>query len=139
MQEAEALSRRAVQAAPVVGRGLKQRHRPLHVGGDEVHGTVDRAVDMGFGGEMDHRMRPRYGKDATHRAPVSDIGMFQAVVRRIQRRTDGLRMSRIGQQVQGHDLFAGFHQPPHHTGADEARPAGHQYSFHASPTSAALG
>ena len=94
---------------------------------------------MGFGGEMDHRMRPRYGKDPTYRAPVADIGVFQAVVRRIQRRTDGLGVTRIGQQVQGHDLLAGFHQPPHHAGADEARPAGDQYSFHASSNSAALG
>ena len=139
VEEAEALPRRALQATPVVGRGLEQRHRPLHVGSDEIHGAVDRTVDMGFSGEVDHRMRPRQGHDPTHGAAVADIGVFEAVVPSVQCRTQSFSVPGIGQQVHGHDRVVGFHQPPYHAGADEARPAGHKYSFHASSPAVATG
>ena len=40
---------------------------------------------MGFGREMDHRIRPHLRKDLAHGLTVSDVGLPQIVVRSAQR------------------------------------------------------
>ena len=132
VQETKGLLRAGPQTAPILGCRLEQRHRPLHVGGNEVHGTVDGTIHMGLGREVDHRVRARFGKSPAHGFGVSDVDLLDTVVRSVRSRSQGHDMARVGQHVQGHDLLAGRRQPPHHTRADEARPSRHQYAFHAS-------
>ena len=134
VEKPEALPLFALQTVPVLGCGLEQRHRPLHVGGDEVHGTVDGAIDVRFRGKVKHRIRPGLGEDPPQGVAVADVGLLETVVWRIESRLEGFDVPGIGQQVQGRDPLAELHQPPRHTGAYEACPAGQQYPFHASLT-----
>ena len=59
VEEAEALARLALgRARPVLARALEQPERADDVGLDERRRAVDRAVDVGLGGEVDDRARP---------------------------------------------------------------------------------
>ena len=137
VQEAEGLPRRRRQAPPVFGGRLEQRHRALDVGGHEVHGAVDRTVDVGLGREVDHRVGPRVAEDAAHRLRVPDVGAPQIVVRGLQGRAERFDAAGVGERVERHHLLAGRHQPPHHAGADEPRPARDQELHVRSPAAAA--
>ncbi len=50
------------------------------VGLDEVSGAVDRAVDVGFGGEVHHPIGAKVIKGGGHRGGIADVGLEEAVV-----------------------------------------------------------
>ena len=130
VQQAEARLLPGRQSVPVLGRSLKQRHRPLDVGGDEIHRAVDGAIDVRFGGEMNHRIRPRVREDPAQRPPRPGCRARSRVwFEGIERRSERFGVAGVGQQVEGDDLLAGGHQPPHHTGTDEAGSARDEYAF----------
>ena len=71
-------------------------------------------------------------KDLAHGLTVPDVGYLETVVRSVQRLSKRLDVARVGKHVKGDDILTGRHQPPHHTGADESRPARYQYVVHVS-------
>ena len=75
VEKAEALPRPGSKTAPIVGRGLEQAHRSADVRGDEIHWTVDGAVHVRLGGEMNHRIGPRFGERAANGLAVPDVDL----------------------------------------------------------------
>ena len=49
------VTRLALKAVPVVAGGHQHDECAGDVGGDEIGGSIDGAVDMGFGRQMHHR------------------------------------------------------------------------------------
>jgi hypothetical protein len=73
MVEAEAVRFGLRQRAPIVERLLQQDERAHDVGLYKCGGTVDRAVDMAFGRQMQNDVRLELGQGRLHRRRVGDI------------------------------------------------------------------
>ena len=129
VQKAKGFPLRGRQSAPVRGRRLQQRHRPLHVGGHEVHRPVDGAIDVGFGREMDHRVRSGVRENPAQCATVANVGLLEGVVGSVEGDSQRLDVARVGQQVDGRDVPSRGDQPAHDARSDEARSARDQYAF----------
>ena len=129
VQEAKGVLVPGWQPVPVLGRRLKQRRRPLNIGGNEVQRLVDGTIHMGFGREMDHRFGTRARENLAQRAAVPDVRSFEGVVRSPRRIAERFDMSGVGEHVDVHDVLSRSHHPPHHARPDEACSAGDQYAF----------
>ena len=64
-----------------VERGLQQGERAEHVGLQECFRVDDRAVDMGFGGEMHDARETVFVKQAAHQIGVTDIALTKTMLR----------------------------------------------------------
>ena len=57
----------------------QQRESADDVGLDEVGGIVDRAIDMGFRGEVHHIVRPVLVEQLAQRRAVADIDLREPI------------------------------------------------------------
>jgi hypothetical protein len=75
LNKPEALATRAAQPRPMAKRRFKKDKGPANVGRDERFGRVDRAVDMAFSREMQHRIRVEVTEGLLHRPAIRDVGL----------------------------------------------------------------
>ena len=86
---------------------------------------------MAFGGQMDHLVGRERLERLVDRAPVANVDLGEAVVRRVVDRRQGLQVSGVGERVEVEHLGALADQAPAHRRADEPRAAGHKhFSLH---------
>ena len=89
---------------------------------------------MALGGEMDHMVGREGLERLGDRAPVADVGLGEAVVRRIVDRRQRLQVAGIGQRVEIEHRGALADQVAAHRRADEPRAAGHEhFALHQDP------
>ena len=60
-------------------RAIEQYARADDVGVNEVEGIVDAAVDMGFGGEVEHREKLMIGHERIHGIGIGNVGFEKLV------------------------------------------------------------
>ena len=120
VQEAEGGFVVGGQLAPVAARGFEQAEGADDVGGDEVFGTVDGAVDVAFGGKVDDGARAVFGQQAIHQRAVADVALHKAVAHiAFQRRQVG-PVAGVGELVHIDHRLANARQPvKHEIAADE--------------------
>ena len=120
---------------PIGAHGFEQVEGPHDVGLDEILGTVNRAVDVRFRGEVDDCPRPVLFQQATHQREVADIALAKLIRGEPCHRGEILQVAGVSQLVQIEDRFAAQLQPVEDkVGPDEAGAARHQN--HDSKTSA---
>jgi len=115
------------EAIPVPPRGLEQRVGADHVGLDELGRAVDRAVHVGLGGEVHHRIRTEFGEDLVQGSRVADIDLVKLVARRVRDRGKRFEIAGISELVDVGDVVRrNVDQVPDHGRADKAGAAGYE-------------
>ena len=127
MQEAEAVPPRLRQRPPIGSRRLQQGKRADNVGLDESVPGHDRAVDVTFGGEMDHLVGSEIRERLSHGAPVANVDLGETIVGRIVDRRKRLQVPGVGERVDVEHRSALGDQAPAQSRADEPCAAGHKH------------
>ncbi|MDR8799267.1 hypothetical protein FEP84_05680 [Burkholderia multivorans] len=128
VQEAEGGLVRVVQAVPVLAGSFQQREGADHIGLHEIGRPVNRAIDMAFRREVQHRARLVLGKERVERSAVADIDTRKHVLRIAFQRLQRTKVARVGQFVDVEHGFVGCAQPVEYkVGADKACASCHQY------------
>jgi len=118
------------QRAPVIERLFEERVGARDIGLDEFARPVDRAVDMRFGGEMQHRIRLERTQQPGHDGAVANIAALKTVSRVLLDGLQRFEIGGVGQLVEVQHLGADLaDQKPAHRRADKPGPAGNQ-NFH---------
>jgi hypothetical protein len=92
-----------------IGAGrLEQGVGPHNIGLDEFAGTVDRAVDMAFGGEIHHDVGPVFAKDIEHGAAIADVLAHEGIAGLPADRRKRGQIAGIGEFVDDDDRFSQF-------------------------------
>ena len=125
VQEAEGGAARGVEPLQVRARRVEQRLGAEDVRAQERRRVVDRAVDVGLGGEVDEGRRAVLGEQARHQRRVADVAADELVAGVAGEAGQVLRVSGVGQRVEIDDArpAPGARQPDERR-ADEARAAG---------------
>src|ERR1700749_173619 len=102
---------------------------PLDVGPNESRRTVDRAVDMRLGGEVEHRIGIEFLEDAGYGHPVADVGLAKGVARIALCGAQGAQICRVGQlvDIENGDVKVPDQQPADRR-TDKSGAAGYQNS-----------
>ena len=104
-----------------VQRRCKENPRTLDVRANELDVPLDRAIHVGLGGEVDHRVNANHG--AAHRLRVADVSACESEPWAPLDGLEVLEVPRVGEGVEHHDLVPGLleHEPnevrAHETGA----------------------
>ena len=104
---------------------FEQGERAFHIGLDERAGAVDAAVDMAFGGEVNHGARPVLREQAVEQRAVADVALHEHMARIAIECTQALAVAGVGECVEVDERLAGLCQPvEYEIGADETGAAG---------------
>jgi len=113
------------QRRPVAAHGLEQLVGALHIGLDEGARAVQRAIDVAFGGEVEHGARPALGQQALHQGSVADAAVHELVPRIGLQAGEVFEVAGVGEQVEVDDRLVALGQPvEHEVAADESGTAG---------------
>ena len=131
MQETERILALERQAAPIGERAFEQVQGADDIGLHELGRAIDRAIDVGFGGEVDDCHWLMRGEDALHECAITDIAMLEGIVRMRGDIGQRVGVAGIGQRIEVDDAVTtqGEHVEDE-IAADETGTAGDQYSFH---------
>ena len=89
---------------------------------------------MALGGQMDDLVGSERLERLGHRAPIANVDLGEAIVRRIVDRRQGLQIAGVGERVEVEHGRALGDQAPAHRRADESRAAGHKhFALHEDP------
>ena len=127
-------ARRAGKLSPVAQRGVEHDERADDVRLDERARPIDRAVDVGLGGEV----RDDVGVEARERLRdlglLADIGADEAVARVARHALERGERAGVGQLVQRqHLVLAVADEVAHERRADEAGAAGDEHAHRSGP------
>src|SRR5699024_560817 len=96
--------------------------RPHDISPDKLRRSINRAIHMRFGGQMDYRVRLIFTEDALHLLGITDIGLLKMVAVSILNGRQTFQMSRVGQLVDIYNAMVRFiDQITHHSRADKPR------------------
>ena len=105
--------------------------RALHVRADELGRTVDRTIDVRFGGKMDDRLGLVFGENALDGGLIDDVSVDKDMARIVERGAQGIQIARISQFVQIHDPDRPFGDAlPDETAPDKSSAAGDKNGVH---------
>ena len=125
VQEAERLLLVRRQLRPVRARRFEQVERSLHIGADELGRTVDAAVDVALGREMDDGARPMGREKAVEQRPVADVAADEHMALVAVERRQVLGVAGVGEGVEVEHRLVADRQPiEDEVRADEAGAAG---------------
>jgi len=125
MQVTKRITLRRRKAREVPTDRLEQTERRDHVGVDERRRAVNRAVDMRFSGEIQHRARAVACEQIVDQRAIADVATYEAVSRIVLRRRKVAEIAGVGKLVEIDDRLAFGREPvQHEVGADEAGAAG---------------
>src|ERR1700687_562965 len=97
MKKTKARPRFAGETCPVLVCRLKKNVGSNDVGLDERCRAINRAVDMRFRRQMDHRIWLKFAEQLPHSPFVADINTFEGVSSRVCHRIEGIQVSCIRQ------------------------------------------
>ena len=121
-----------VERAPMGQRGFEQRVGADQIGVDEGRGTVDRAVDMALGGEVQHGVRLLLAEDGIEAGAVADIDLVVAMTVAHAGLAQRFEVAGIGELVDvGYAPIGIGHDVADHGRADETGAAGDENSHDA--------
>ena len=113
------------QRRPVAAHGLEQLIGALHIGLDEGARAVQRAIDVAFGGKVEHGARPVLGQQALHQSAVADAAVHKVVPRIALQAGKVFEVAGVSEQVEVDDRLVALSQPvKHEVAADESGTAG---------------
>lgn len=72
---------RRVLMSPVLASDLEERDCTQYVGVSEEFGSLDGAVNVAFGSEVDHNIGVVLGENGGHGGLVGDIGLDEGIAR----------------------------------------------------------
>src|SRR5262249_3752090 len=90
--------------APVRQRGLEQNVSSNHIGGDELSGAIDRAIDMAFSGQMHGGIGLEACECIGNRGPVANVDATESVAAMPVNGRERGEITGIGQLVEDQDL-----------------------------------
>ncbi|OIQ82918.1 hypothetical protein GALL_352980 [mine drainage metagenome] len=111
VQEAEVGFRFAFQCIPVGAHGLQQVESADDVGLNEVARTMDGAVDMRLGGEVDDGARSVFGKQPGYQGGIGYIATHEHMPHVVAQTDEIFQVTRIGQLVEVDDRLTALPQP----------------------------
>jgi hypothetical protein len=115
---------------PMVARRLDQDEGAGEIGLDESGRPVDRAVDMAFGGEVHHHLRPELLDDRARCRCIANVGLCKTIARFFRHAGEIVEVPRIGELVEDADFVPGvLNKVAHHRGADEPGTASNKKSL----------
>ena len=77
MVETEVCLLRFRKGLKVTARGFQQNIGAYDIGPDEFSRAVNGTVDMGFGGQVHHMRRVKFGKHTIQFLSVADVHLFK--------------------------------------------------------------
>jgi hypothetical protein len=114
-----------VESAPVLEGAFEQVVGALDVGADEVAGPVYRAVDVGFGCEIDDRARLMFREQTRDESAVCDVPVNEDVALVAFEGDQVLGIACVSERVEVHHALIAPAQPfEHEVRTDEAGAAG---------------
>ena len=117
----------ALQTLPISAARFEQGEAALDVGAHERARAVDRAVDMAFGSEMQHRTRAMLGQQPRHQSRVADVAVHEHMPRIAAQGLEVAQVAGVGEQVEVDHRFIRLREPvEHEVTADEAGAPGDQ-------------
>ena len=127
MQQTEARALGLRQCAPIGAGRLEQRKRADDVGLDELGRSVNRAIDMALGREIEHGPRPVHRQQRLDLRAIADVAADEQVPRIPFQRGEVAQVAGVGKLVEIDDrLFACRAPVEDEVGADEAGASGDQ-------------
>ena len=131
MMEAKIIPARGTQGAPVLTRNGKQAKRAHHIGLKEALWTVDGAIDVAFGRQVQHRVGIVLRKDPAQSCAITDINGFKSVVRMISDAAERRQICGVGEPIDVDDETIGrLQELPDRGRADKTGAARHKDAFH---------
>ena len=125
VEEAELFLGRFFELTVVRAHGFEQVEGADDVGLDEVFRTMDTAVDVRFGGEIDDGAGLVVGEEIHHEIEVADVAVDEHVTGVAIQRGEVLEIARVGKRVEVDDRLVRLRQPVEdEVAADEASTAG---------------
>ena len=124
MEEAECVLLRLVQVQPIFPRALQQMKSTDYIGRDEIARTMDGAVYMGLGCEIDDGARAHAGEQFLQQRDVADVAVneFKSLIGQI---AEVLEIACISQLVEINDWCGLAREPdPDEIRADKSRTTG---------------
>src|SRR5688572_279973 len=118
MYEPKSVACAPVQSSPILERGGEHRVRTMNVGLDKGERAIDRAVYVGFGGEVQNDVGLIAVQRRAERTAIANIGMNELVARAVLESRQGLKIPRVCQLVVVYDTVGCFSRQQ----ADEGRP-----------------
>ena len=125
--EAKGFAALGWQGLPIGTRRLEQLVSPNDVGLNELCRAVDRAVDMGFGGQVHDGIRLEFQQRFTDTFAIGDIGLKELIAVAAVDFCQRLEIAGVGQLVQIEDAVPGvLDQMADQSRADESGSAGYE-------------
>ena len=127
MEETEGVFGLVSELTVVGTHRFKQAEGADDVGLDEVFGSVNAAVDLGFGREIDDSARLMFSEQLGDEIEVVDAAFDEGVAGIAFQRGEVFQIARVGQGIEVDDRFVRLRQPVEDkVTADEAGTAGHK-------------
>ena len=114
---------------PIGARGLEHHIGAVDVGLDEITGTVDRAIYVGFCGQMHDGVGFVAVDRGLNGERIADVGLREGVVRRERHGGHVVQTGRVGQRVEVNNLVPAFDGKAHDGRSNKSGPAGDE-KFH---------
>ena len=113
---------------PVLFRGLEQRQGAHHIGPGECERVLYAPVHMALRGQVDDPVHTVLPQDFAHCLVVTDVCLYECVVRPVLYVLEVGQVARIGEIVEVDDPVAGIpvDEQAHHMAPDEAGAAGNK-------------
>lgn len=120
MVEAETLLLLPLQGTVIFQGGLEHGKGAHDIGGHEIPRIVNGTVHVGLRRQVHHPIRSVFPQGVPHQGGVPNVGVQEAVRRRIRRAVQGTDVAGISQGVNIQDFMAALKQQPDQIGADES-------------------
>jgi len=111
MEEAKRLLIASRQALPVFMRGIEQLKGSHHIRPDKLLGAEDRPIHMRLGGEVNHRFRLVFAKEAGNQLAIRDVAVHEDVARIAVQRRQIQQIAGVREAIQIHDALRFVDEP----------------------------
>ena len=118
--EAETLLLLPLQGTVIFQGGLEHGKGAHDIGGHEIPRIVNGTVHVGLRRQVHHPVRSVFPQGVPHQGGVPNVGVQEAVRRRVRRAVQGTDVAGISQGVNIQDFMAALKQQPDQIGADES-------------------
>ena len=127
MQKTESLAGLIIQSRPIGPHRFQQLKSADHIGLNEIHGAMDRAVYMRLGGEMQHSTWLVGGQQLADQCGVANIALHKMVSAVTGQGVQVAQIACVGELIKVDQHFIVLRQPSvDKIAADETGTAGHQ-------------
>jgi hypothetical protein len=130
LKKLKTVTRRSGEGVVIRVGGLEQRIGADNIGIDKRARSLDRAVDVAFGGKVHDPVGRKFGEMPLQGGRVANVGAHPLVARMVGQVVERAEASGIGEYIEIEDGVALVaHEEADEIGSDEAGTAGDEY-FH---------